>query len=361
MITTVMSPHSRQPDPEAAWQAVVERDRTQDGRFVFGVRTTGIYCRPSCPARRPNRENVAFFATPDLARSGGFRPCRRCEPDGLARDPIAMAHHAIETAAPAHLTLDQLADLVALSPSHLQRRFKARYGMSPRVFQQVVRDRRFRVALKRSETVSRATYDAGFGSSSRVYEQAGARFGMTPGRLAKGGSGIEIRFTIIDSPYGRLLTAVTDRGVCAVLLGPDDPTLVSNLAAEFPSAARHRVDDGADGWLADLVAKVAAELRGELGAGPLPIDLIGTAFQQRVWRALSEVPRGHTQSYRDIAAAIGKPKAVRAVAGAIARNRIAVVVPCHRIIRDDGSIGGYRWGVPTKRQILASEQLSRDD
>ncbi|MSR02601.1 MAG: methylated-DNA--[protein]-cysteine S-methyltransferase [Gemmatimonadetes bacterium] len=213
----------------------------------------------------------------------------------------------------------------------------------------------------RSATVSRATYDAGFGSSSRVYEQAGARFGMTPGRLARGGSGIEIRFTITDSPYGRLLTAVTDWGVCAVLLGPDDPTLVSNLAAEFPNAARNRVDDGADGWLTDLVTKVAAQLRGELPAGPLPVDLIGTAFQQRVWRALTEVPRGRTQSYRDIAVAIGQPKAVRAVAGAIARNRIAVVVPCHRIIRDDGSVGGYRWGVPTKRQILASEKPHLDD
>ncbi len=361
MITTAMSSQPRQTDPAAAWQAVLERDRTQDGRFVFGVRTTGIYCRPSCPARRPNPENVAFFATPDLARAGGFRPCRRCQPDGLVRDPVAMARQAIETAESAQLTLDQLADLVALSPSHLQRRFKARYGMSPRAFQQVVRDQRFRAALKRSATVSRATYDAGFGSSSRVYEQAGARFGMTPGRLARGGSGIEIRFTITDSPYGRLLTAVTDRGVCAVLLGPDDPTLVSNLATEFPNAARNRVDDGADEWLTDLVTKVAAQLRGELPAGPLPIDLIGTAFQQRVWRALTEVPRGRTQSYRDLAVAIGQPKAVRAVAGAIARNRIAVVVPCHRIIRDDGSIGGYRWGVPTKRQILASEKPPRDD
>ncbi len=268
-----------------------------------------------------------------------------------------MAHRAIETAAPPQVTLDQLARLVEMSPSHLQRRFKARYGMSPRAFQQVVRDQQFRVALKRSVTVSRATYDAGFGSSSRVYEQAGTRFGMTPGRLAKGGSGIQMRYTITDSGYGRLLTAVTDRGVCAVFLGPDDRTLVSNLAREFPNAERDRVDDGADGWLTDLVTKVAAELRGNPGAAPPALDLIGTAFQQRVWRALTEVPRGHTKSYQDIAAAIGQPKAARAVASAIARNRIAVVVPCHRVIREDGSVGGYRWGVPTKRQILAAEQL----
>ncbi len=361
MITTVMSSQPRQPDPAAAWLAVLERDRTQDGRFVFGVRTTGIYCRPSCPARRPNAVNVTFFSTPDLARAGGFRPCRRCRPDGAARDPVAMARQAIESGGSAPLTLDQLAGLVALSPSHLQRRFKARYGMSPREFQQVVRDQRFRVALKRSESVSRATYDAGFGSSSRVYEQAGARFGMTPGRLAKGGSGVEIRFTIIDSPFGRLLTAVTDRGVCAVLLGPDDSTLVGNLTVEFPNATRNRVDDGADEWLAELVTKVAAQLRGDLTTGPVPIDLLGTAFQRRVWQALTEVPRGSTQSYRDIAVAIGRPKAARAVAGAIARNRIAVVVPCHRVIREDGSIGGYRWGIPTKRRILASERPPRDD
>lgn len=357
MITTVMSPHRHQTDPETAWQAVITRDRTQDGRFVFGVRTTGIYCRPSCPARRPKPANVAFFGSPDEARVEGFRPCRRCKPDEPARDPVAMAHRAIETAAPPQVTLDQLARLVEMSPSHLQRRFKARYGMSPRAFQQVVRDQQFRVALKRSVTVSRATYDAGFGSSSRVYEQAGTRFGMTPGRLAKGGSGIQMRYTITDSGYGRLLTAVTDRGVCAVFLGPDDRTLVSNLAREFPNAERDRVDDGADGWLTDLVTKVAAELRGNPGAAPPALDLIGTAFQQRVWRALTEVPRGHTKSYQDIAAAIGQPKAARAVASAIARNRIAVVVPCHRVIREDGSVGGYRWGVPTKRQILAAEQL----
>lgn len=356
MMTTTMSAASRQPDPKAAWQAVVARDRAHDGRFVFAVRTTGIYCRPSCPARRPNPENVAFFRSPDLAIAEGFRPCRRCKPDEPARDPVALARHALETADAAPMTLDQLARLVALSPSHLQRRFKARYGMSPWAFQQIVRDRRFRVALQESGTVSRATYDAGFGSSSRVYEKAATRFGMTPGRLAKGGSGIRIRYTITDSPYGRLLTAVTDRGVCAVLLGPDDATLTAHLASEFPNAGRDRVDDGADGWLTGLLTKVAAELRGEPRPEPLALDWIGTAFQQRVWRALTEVPRGHTKSYRDIANAIGQPTAVRAVASAIARNRIAVVVPCHRIIREDGSVGGYRWGVPTKRQILAAER-----
>ena len=357
MITNAMSPRPHPTHPGTAWRAVVARDRTQDGRFVFGVRTTGIYCRPSCPARRPNPENVEFFSSADLARAQGFRACRRCRPDGPAKDPVAMAYHAIETAKSSPMTLDQLARLVEISPSHLQRRFKARYGISPRAFQQGIRDHRFRVALKENQTVSRATYDAGFGSSSRVYEQAGARFGMTPGRLAKGGAGTQIRYAITDSPFGRVLTAVTDRGVCAVLLGPDDATLVTDLAAEFPNAERDRVDDGADGWLRDLVAKVAAQLRGELAPEPPPLDLIGTAFQQRVWRALTEVPRGHTKSYREIAAAIGQPKAVRAVASAIARNRIAVVVPCHRIIREDGSVGGYRWGVPTKRQILTSEQL----
>jgi AraC family transcriptional regulator of adaptative response/methylated-DNA-[protein]-cysteine methyltransferase len=356
MIPSLM-PSRREPtDPTAAWQAVVTRDRTQDGRFVFGVRTTRIYCRPSCPARRPNPENVAFFASPDLARAGGFRACRRCKPDQPARDPVALAHQAIEGTDACQVTLTQLAKLVEISPSHLQRRFKARYGMSPRVFQQIVREQRFRAALQQQGTVSRATYDAGFSSSSRVYEQAGARFGMTPGRLAKGGSGIQIRYAIANSPYGRLLTAVTDRGVCSVLLGRDDETLIASLAREFPNAARDRVDEGADSWLADLVAKVAAQLRGDISAEPPTLDLIGTAFQQRVWRALVEVPRGQTRSYQKIAAAIGQPTAARAVASAIARNRIAVVVPCHRVIREDGSVGGYRWGVPMKRQILADER-----
>ncbi len=355
MITTVIPPRHQEPDLSAAWQAVLLRDRTQDGRFVFGVKTTGIYCRPSCPARRPKPENVAFFGEPALARASGFRACRRCRPDEPANDPVAMAHRAIETADATPVTLDQLASLVAMSPSHLQRRFKARYGMSPKAFQQVVRERRFRNALQQTGAVSRATYESGFGSSSRVYERADSRFGMTPGRLAKGGAGIRIRFTVTGSRYGRLLTAVTDRGVCAVLLGPDDETLVGNLSKEFPNAIRERIDDGADGWLADLVAKVDAQLRGDLGAEAPALDLIGTAFQLRVWRALTELPKGQTASYHELAAAIGQPSAARAVASAIARNRIAIVVPCHRIIREDGSVGGYRWGVPTKRQILADE------
>ncbi len=355
MITTVMSSPRQEPDRSTAWQAVLRRDPSQDGRFVFGVKTTGIYCRPSCPARRPKPENVAFFGGPGLARAAGFRACRRCRPDEPAQDPIALAHRAIETADSTQVTLSQLASLVAMSPSHLQRRFKARYGMSPKAFQQVVRDQRFRSALQQTGAVSRATYESGFGSSSRVYERADARFGMTPGRLAKGGAGVRIRYTITGSRYGRLLTAVTDRGVCAVLLGPDDETLVENLRKEFPHAIKDRVDDGADSWLAELVAKVDAQLRGDLGADAPALDLIGTAFQLRVWRALTELPRGQTASYHELAAAIGKPTATRAVASAIARNRIAVVVPCHRVIRDDGSLGGYRWGVPTKRQILADE------
>lgn len=359
MITSVMTADQRRTDPETAWQAVVERDRTQDGRFVFGVRSTGIYCRPSCPARRPKPANVTFFNSPSLAQAGGFRPCRRCKPDEPIRDPVAMARHALEAAEAPQWTLERLAGLVQLSPFHLQRQFKARYGMSPSAFQRAVRDRRFRVALKQSETVSQAAYDAGFGSSSRVYERTAGQFGMTPGRLAKGGAGIEIRYTVADSPYGRLLIAVTDRGVCAVLLGPDDEALAANLEREFPHAKRHRIDDDSDGWLATLVAKVAAQLQGELDPRPLELDMVGTAFQQRVWRALTQVPPGQTRSYREIAIAIGQPRAVRAVAGAIARNRIAVVVPCHRIIREDGSIGGYRWGVPLKRQILAAEQMAR--
>jgi AraC family transcriptional regulator of adaptative response/methylated-DNA-[protein]-cysteine methyltransferase len=256
------------------------------------------------------------------------------------------------------LTLEELAKRVGLSAGHLQRRFKARYGVSPRDLQDSRRRDRFRTALREGSGVSRATYDAGYGSSSRVYERAGQRLGMTPGQFARGGSGLVIRYTIVASPIARrLLVAVTDRGVCAVLPGPDDRALEAALAAEFPQAIRNRVDRGADSWLAGLVRRVAEEIEGD-GEGGLSLDLKGTAFQERVWRALLEVPRGATRSYREIARALGRESSVRAVAGAIAKNRLAFVVPCHRVIRGDGSLAGYRWGLPLKERLLAAERAS---
>lgn len=356
MIMT-MTPRPRW-TPDAAWAAVLARDPAQDGSFVFAVRTTGIYCRPSCPARRARRTNVTFFNDGSAARNAGYRACLRCQPDQPATDPVALAHQLLESTEE-RLTLDQLAIKVSMSAGHLQRRFKARYGHSPRAFQEQRRRHRLRSALRGGMAVSRATYDAGYGSSSRVYERAADELGMTPGQFARGARGLNIRYTIIDSPVApRLLVAVTDRGVCAVLPGTSDPTLEAALAREFPHADRQRIDQG-DQWLADLVRRVAREIRGSAGSTePLALDLHGTAFQERVWQALLEVPRGDTRSYTEIARTIGNGRAVRAVAGAIAHNRLAIVVPCHRVIREDGTLAGYRWGLTLKERLLAVERGS---
>jgi AraC family transcriptional regulator of adaptative response/methylated-DNA-[protein]-cysteine methyltransferase len=346
------------PDPASAWIAVAARDAAYDGRFVFAVKTTGIFCRPSCPARRPRTENVEFFADPARARLAGYRACLRCHPDRQVEknDPIAAAHRLLSRDGDDRITLERLAGQVGLSPFHLQRRFKERYGLSPREFAAANRAARLRTALRAGVTVSRATYAAGYGSGSRVYESAAARLGMTPGRYARGGRGLEIRYTTVGSPFGRVLVAVTDRGISTVSLGRTDPELERALAAEFPAAVRTRVDAGADPWLAPLVNRVARTLaRGDEPGPAIPLDLLGTAFQYRVWQALLAIPRGATRTYAEIARAIGRPRAVRAVARAIAANRVAVLVPCHRVIREDGSVGGYRWGIPTKRSLLARE------
>jgi AraC family transcriptional regulator of adaptative response/methylated-DNA-[protein]-cysteine methyltransferase len=257
------------------------------------------------------------------------------------------------------ITLDRLARIVDLSPFHLQRRFKARYGLSPREFAATTRTDRLKLALKRGKTVSRATYDAGFGSGSRVYERADSRLGMSPGRYAKGGAGLTIRYTIVGSSLGLVLIGVTDRGVACVSLGATEAALERGLRAEFPSATLARVDDGRDSWLAQLVEAVAARLAGGAPDRSIPLDLVGTAFQYRVWRALLEIPLGSTRSYRAVARAIGRPRSARAVARAIGKNRVAVVVPCHRVIREDGSLGGYRWGLAAKRSLLDRELEGR--
>jgi AraC family transcriptional regulator of adaptative response/methylated-DNA-[protein]-cysteine methyltransferase len=356
---SVMSPVTRRSfDPTAAWAAVQDRDRSADGRFVYAVRTTGVYCRPSCPSRRPKRDNVSFFPETAAARNAGFRPCRRCRPDEPSDgpDPIELAHRLIREDASERITLDRLARKVGLSPFHLHRRFKQRYGLTPREVGAAARAERLKSSLKAGATVSRATYAAGYGSGSRVYEGAAARLGMTPARYARGGRGLAIRYTVVSSVLGRVLVAVTDRGVSAVALGGSDLELERRLAAEFPAATRTRIDTGADPWLADLVNRVAEALAQGGSAGEsIPLDLMGTAFQYRVWQALLGIPRGSTRSYAEVARAIGRPTATRAVARAIASNRVAVLVPCHRVIREDGSLGGYRWGVPTKRSLLAAE------
>jgi len=357
MMSATMTPHraATRRTTADAWHAVQARDAAWDGALVFAVRTTGIYCRPSCPARRPNRTNVEFFEEPRAARAAGYRPCLRCDPDGVRDtvDPIAEAHRIMHERGGERTTLRELAHRVGLSPFHLQRRFKERYGASPKALERAYRARRFRLALKGTGSVARATYDAGYGSSSRAYEAASSNLGMTPARYAKGGAGLVIRYAVGRTRLGRLLVAATDRGLCAVLFGDTKEQVSRALREEFPNARLREAP--ADSSLTRLLDQIADRLSGAATEIPVELDLVGTDFQDRVWRALLEIPRGATRTYAEIAQTIGRPTATRAVARAIATNRLAGVVPCHRVVRGDGELGGYRWGAERKRQILAAE------
>lgn len=348
------------PDSGTAWNAVARRDRAWDGRLFYGVTSTRIYCRPSCASRRPRRDRVRFFTRWEDAEAQGFRACKRCRPKS-AGGPSAgeeavrrtLAHLDSHPDGPARLA--DLARTAGISAWHLQRTFKKIVGLSPREYAAGRRAERLRNGLRRESSVSRATYEAGFGSSSRVYESAHRLLGMTPGAFRKGGVGMQIRYTMVASPYGRVLVAATDRGVCAVLLGDQDAGLERQLKAQFPQATRTRVDEG-DAWLTQLVARVAEQLRRPGAEESIPLDVTGTAFQWKVWQALATIPSGETRTYKELARSVGKPRAVRAVASACAANRLAVVVPCHRVIRSDGSLGGYRWGLPRKAALLAGER-----
>lgn len=343
-------------DAAAAWAAVVGRDRRFDGRFVYAVSSTGVYCRPSCPSRRPSAATVAFFDDASGAERAGFRACKRCRPGSNgapagATPAVRKAAAFIDAHADERITLASLARETGMSPFHLQRVFRRELGVSPREYQQARRLDRLRAQLRRGETVSRATYDAGFGSPSRVYEQA-ARLGMTPAVYRRGGEGLRIRFAIVPSPLGHLLVAATASGVCTVSLGDTDAQLERRLRGEFPRAVVER--DG-DGSLAELAGRVVAHIRGDGRAHDLPLDVRGTAFQQQVWRALLSIPYGETRSYAEVAAAIGQPTATRAVARACATNPVAVVIPCHRVVRSDGGLGGYAGGVERKERLLEIE------
>jgi AraC family transcriptional regulator of adaptative response/methylated-DNA-[protein]-cysteine methyltransferase len=347
------------PDTDTAWRAVASRDRAWDGRFVYGVTSTRIFCRPSCPSRRPRKDRIRVFATPRDAEAAGFRACRRCRPSSEratpAEEAVQRALAYLDRHEDERVRLEDLALEAGQSAWHLQRTFKKIVGLTPREYVAARRAERLRAGLRREASVSRATYQAGFGSSSRVYEGAPRILGMTPGAFRKGGAGVEIRYTIVESPYGRLLVGATDRGICSVMLGESDVRLARELGAQFPRAVLSRVDDG-DLWLAQLVRRVADEIRHPGHAKGIPLDLHGTAFQWRVWQALVAIPPGQTRTYTELARAIGKPRSVRAVAGACAANRVAVVVPCHRVVRSDGSLGGYRWGLPRKASLLEAER-----
>jgi AraC family transcriptional regulator of adaptative response/methylated-DNA-[protein]-cysteine methyltransferase len=352
-------------DAAAAWAAVSARDGRADGAFVYAVSTTRVYCRPACPSRRPRREHVAFFAVPADAEAAGYRACLRCRPRAAAPPAPAHAERARAlidrqlAAAPSEpLTLARLAAAVGVSPHHLQRTFKRAVGVSPAAYVRAARRERFKAALRDGETVSAAVYGAGFGSSSRAYDGGAAPLGMTPGAYRRGGAGVRLRYAVVDSPLGRLLVAATARGVCAATLGDDDAALEAALAAEYPRAERERADGDALADDAHPLGAWTAAVLDSLGSGPagaVPTDVAGTPFEERVWAALRAIPRGETRSYAELAAAIGAPSAVRAVASACARNRVAVVIPCHRVVRAGGAMGGYRWGVARKAALLARE------
>lgn len=339
------------------WQAVVSRDSQYDGQFVFAVRSTGVYCRPSCPARRPRREHVQFFDQPAQAEAAGFRPCLRCHPEQATRpEPHLALVQAICRAIDDHddrpPTLEELGRQFGMSPYHLQRTFKRVVGVTPKQYAAAQRAARLKKHLKEKTTVTEAIYEAGYPSSSSAYGEASGQLGMTPATYRRGGPATTITYAITPCPLGYLLVAATRQGICAVRLGDAEAELAATLADEFPAAQVERGDGDLDQWVASLLNYLS-------GMQPhldLPLDVRATAFQRRVWSALQQIPYGSTRSYSEVAQAIGQPTATRVVARACATNPVAMVVPCHRVVREDGGLGGYRWGIERKKALLALEQ-----
>jgi AraC family transcriptional regulator of adaptative response/methylated-DNA-[protein]-cysteine methyltransferase len=338
------------------WTLVLNRTLKADGDFVYAVKSTGVFCRPSCPSRRPRRDLVEFFDSPQQAQNAGYRACRRCLP--LQQNPqmekIEAACRYIEAHAENTLTLGQIAAHAGVSPFHFQRLFKRALGISPRQYQQAQRAAKFKQALQKEARITDAIYEAGYSSSSRAYENGSEQLGMTPTAFRRHGEGVKIQYTILRSQLGKLLIAATPRGICSVRFGETDRMLEEELRQEF-SAAQISRDDRSLRSFAETVTQSLA------GAVPavVPVDIQGTAFQQRVWNALRTIPRGQTRSYAEIAEQIGHPKAVRAVAKACASNPVAVVVPCHRVVQKSGRLAGYRWGVERKQALLRAEQQTQ--
>lgn len=356
-----------QGEPEDWWGAVVRRDPAADGSFVFAVTTTGIYCRPSCPARRPQRSNARWFADPTSAESNGFRSCRRCDPRGTEQERVARTIADLCAFITAHrsdgtpLSLAALARQVAMSVSTLQRHFKAIVGLTPRQFVQAQRLEGFRRQLPHQETtITDAIYEAGFGSSSRLYERSDSHLGMTPTQYRDRGLHLDIGWATTSSPLGRLLIAATDRGVCSVQFGDSDAELEERLAAEFPLARRRRAREPYSEQLGAWLEALQRHLEGLQPSLDLPLDLQASAFAIRVWQFLQTIPYGSTRSYAEVAAGIGAPRAARAVARACATNPVALVIPCHRVLRASGELAGYRWGLERKQQLLQAEAGALD-
>ena len=338
------------------WRAALERDARADGTFVLAVRSTHVYCRPSCPARRPFRRNVIFFRTCEEAEKQGFRPCLRCRPNEVAAS-AALVARAAKCLAESHeegFRLAELAGELGSNAATLRRAFRQVTGLAPRELAEALRVKRFKSLLRAGKKITDALYETGYGSSSRVYERSNAQLGMTPATYRKGGKGMRIEYTIAKSPLGNVLVAATERGVSAVYLGDAQDKLVAELREEYPRAEISPAAGGAQRWVREIVQRI----EGKPAQVDLPLDLQATAFKRRVWQQLQRIPRGTTRTYSQVARALGLPKAVRAVARACATNPVSVVVPCHRVIRKDGSLAGYRWGLSRKEQLLAGERAT---
>jgi len=345
---------------QARWAALVQRDPQAEGAFWYAVCTTGVYCRPTCPSRVPRQNNVRFFDTPDAAEQAGFRACKRCQPraQNAAEQQSALIQQAcalIEAAATPP-RLPELAAAVGLSPYHFQRLFKRVVGISPRQYAATRQQQRLRDELRQEERVTEAMYNAGFESSSSLYQQGAAALGMTPSAYQQGAPETTIHYTTAPCYLGWVLVAATAQGICAIALDDDPAPLAANLRAEFPQA---HIQQTADPAFAEWVAQVVAFIEAPAQGLRLPLDIQGTAFQRRVWEALQAIPAGQTATYAEIAARIGQPTAARAVARACAANRLAVAIPCHRVVRGDGAVGGYRWGTARKHALLHTEEAEQ--
>jgi AraC family transcriptional regulator, regulatory protein of adaptative response / methylated-DNA-[protein]-cysteine methyltransferase len=340
---------------DSRWQAVLARDGASDGRFVFAVSSTGVYCRPSCPSKRPRRENVSFFQRPREAEAAGFRECLRCRPKAVAGNPrqelIKAVCRYIEQHLDEPITLARLGGEFHRSPFHLQRTFKSVLGITPKEYANSCRMRDFRQNLKAGHSVTRAMHDAGYSSTSRLYSRTSSELGMEPARYRRGAIAAPIRYACAASPIGRMLIAATERGICSIQFADSDEELEQGLKQEFPFALRHRDDRG----LAKLAKQVVQQISGTQLSSSLPLDIQATAFQRRVWSYLQSIGCGETRSYSEVAKAIRRPSAVRAVAHACATNPVAIAIPCHRVLRANGDLGGYRWGLHRKKALLQME------
>jgi AraC family transcriptional regulator of adaptative response/methylated-DNA-[protein]-cysteine methyltransferase len=344
------------------WQQVLDRDAGADGRFFYAVRSTKIVCKPSCPSRRPARENVEFFQTLGEALEAGYRTCLRCHPErtGAAPDPqaraVAQVTEFIKRNPGRKISTTDMAAAAGISRLTLHRAFQRILGVSPAEFARQQRLKTFDRSMRESNmSITDAIYEAGFGSSSRLYENSGARLGMTPREVRNGAHGLAIRYATADSPLGKMLVAATEKGVCTITFGDDEDDLVEALRGRFPYAELTR-ESARDGWLVEAIDFIAAQMSESPTAATFPLDVRATAFQQRVWNALQQIPRGETRSYSQLAEELGSPTATRAVAGACAANPVAIVVPCHRVVGKNGSLTGYRWGTERKRKLLETEK-----